>query len=142
MNSGEDGALPMVSSSSSASDKYEGTVSLDSSPEEDLSSLRVVEVVKELGLMTCERSEFFQRARLLDWRRRRVCLPWRCPHGGRGSGQSTGRSGKKRARCRRDTRKGTKPGTEKRRENSQPLIVDGMRTGVTRACRHLRANVV
>ena len=36
----------------------------------------------------CVRSEFCQRARLLSWRRRRVCLPWRCPHGRRGSGQS------------------------------------------------------
>ena len=31
MNSAEESALPMVSSSSSASNKYEGTVSLDSS---------------------------------------------------------------------------------------------------------------
>ena len=31
MNSGEESALPMVSSSSSASNKYEGTVSLDCS---------------------------------------------------------------------------------------------------------------
>ena len=38
--------------------------------EDDFGSLRVVEVVKELGLITCVRSEFCQRARLLVWRRR------------------------------------------------------------------------
>ena len=64
-----------------------------------------MEVVKELGLITCERGEFGQGARLLIWRRRRVCLPWRRPHGGRGSGQGSGRSGKRRARDRRDTEK-------------------------------------
>ena len=49
MNSVEDSAFPMVSSSSSASHEYEGSASL---------SLPVVEVVKELGLITCGRSEF------------------------------------------------------------------------------------
>ena len=116
-NSGEENAFPMVSSSISTSHKYEGSVFLspDSLLEDHFSSLREVEVVKELGLITCGRREFCQRARLLSWRRRRVCLPWRCPHGGRGSGQSTGGSGKRRARWRRDTRKGTKRGTEKQR---------------------------
>ena len=51
-------------------------------------------------------------------------LPWRRPHGGRGSGQSTSRSGKRRARGRRDTRKGTRRGTESQRTNAQPLIMD------------------
>ena len=63
MNSGEESALPMVSSSSSASDKYEGTASLDSSPEDDFSSLREVEVVRELGLITCVSGVFGQGAR-------------------------------------------------------------------------------
>ena len=34
--------------------------------EDDFSSLRVVEVVRELGLITCERGEFGQGARLLS----------------------------------------------------------------------------
>ena len=50
MNSGEESALPLVSSSSSASNKYEGTASLDSSWK-----MISVEVVRELGLITCER---------------------------------------------------------------------------------------
>ena len=56
MNTGEESALPMVSASSSASNMYEGTLSL----EEDFSSLREVEVVRELGLITCERGVFGQ----------------------------------------------------------------------------------
>ena len=55
----------MVSSSTSTSHKFEGTASLDFVPEEDFNSFRVVEVVKELGLKTCERSVFGQGARLL-----------------------------------------------------------------------------
>ena len=65
----------------------------------------------------CGRSVFCQRARLLSWRRRRVWLPWRCPHGRRGSGQSTGRSGKRRARWRRDTRR-----ESERRNNEEQTL--------------------
>ena len=68
-------------------------------------SLWVVEVVEELGLITCGRSVFHQRARLLSWRRHKDKLHWRCPHGRRSSGQSTGRSGKRRTRWKRDTRR-------------------------------------
>ena len=110
-------------------------------PEDDFSSLRVAEVVKELGLLTCERGEFGQGARLLIWRRRRVCLPWRRPHGGRGSGQSTGRSGKRRARDRRERRKGTRGGTESQRTNAQPLIMDDHGDDMTRSCRLLSHDV-
>ena len=49
MNSGEDRAIPMVSSSSSASNKYEGSV-------------------RDVGLITCGRTVYCQRARLLSWR--------------------------------------------------------------------------
>ena len=62
----------MVSSSSSASNKYEGTASLDSSWKMISVVSEVVEVVRELGLLTCERGVFGQGARLLIWRRRRV----------------------------------------------------------------------
>ena len=81
------------------------------------SSLRVVEVVKELGLITCGRSVFCQGARLLGWRRRRGYLTWRCPHGRRGSGLSTGRSGRRRARGRRDTRR-----ESERRSNEEQTL--------------------
>ena len=74
----------------------------------------------------CGRSVLCQRARLLNWRRRRVCLPGRCPHGRWGSGQSTGTSEKRRARFRRDTRKRTKRGTEKQQTvNRSPWMVWG-----------------
>ena len=53
-----------------------------------------------------------------------VKLPWRCPHGRRGSGQNTGRSGKRRARSRRDTRKRTRRGTEREQTINQPLTKD------------------
>ena len=114
MNSGEESALPMVSSSSSASIKYEGTASLECSLEDDFSGLGVVEVVRELRLITCERGEF-----------------------GRGSGQGPGRggSGKRRARDRRDTRKGTRRGTV--RENNQTHDMDDHGDDMTRSCRHL-----
>ena len=62
----------MVSSSSSASHKYEGSVSMSPNLlEDDFGSLREVDVVKELGLLTGVRGEFCQGARLLSWRRRR-----------------------------------------------------------------------
>ena len=69
--------FPMVSSSSSASHKYEGSVSLspDSSWKIISSSLRVVELVKDVGLITCGRIVYRHGARLLSWRRRREnCL--------------------------------------------------------------------
>ena len=61
MNSGEESALPMMSSLISASCKYEGLVLL----EENFSGLWVVEIVEEVGLITCERGVVDQRARLL-----------------------------------------------------------------------------
>ena len=134
MNSGEESALPMVSSSSSASHKYEGIASFVAGLllEDDFGSLRVVEVVKELGLITCGRSEFCQGAKVLVWRSGSGYLPRRCPDGRRrrSSGKSTGRSGKRRASGRRDTRRGT----ESEQTISQPHIMDDHR--VMRTCRH------
>ena len=56
-----------MSSLSSESHKYEGTASLspDCSKKEDFTSLRAVEIVKIVGLITCERRVIGQRARLL-----------------------------------------------------------------------------
>ena len=85
--------------------------------EDHFSSLRIVEVVKELGLVTCGRSVFCQGARLLGWRRRRGYLPWRCPHGRRSPGQSTGKIGKRRGRWRRDTRR-----ESERRSNEEQTL--------------------
>ena len=57
--------------------------------EEDFSSLWVVEVVRDVGLISCGRSEFCQGAKLLVWRSGSGYLLRRCPHGRRGSRQST-----------------------------------------------------
>ena len=81
---------------------------------------------------TCVRSVFCQRARLLSWRWHKEELPWHCPHGRRGSGQSTGRSGKRRAKWRTDTRKGTKRGTEREQTLNQPVTMDDHEYGVMR----------
>ena len=71
MNSGEDSAFPMVSSSSSASCNYEGIKSLDCS----MRKISVVEIVKDVGLITCERRVIGQRARLFIWRSASGILP-------------------------------------------------------------------
>ena len=78
--------------------------------EEDFSGLWEVEVVKDVGLITCERGEFGQGARLLSWRSASGILLRRHPHGGRGSAQSSGK--RRRRKYRRNTRKGTRWGTE------------------------------
>ena len=107
----------MVSSSSSVSNKFEGTVSLDCNWKK-IWVVWVVEVVKD-GLITCERGDFGQKARLLSWRSASGILPrWR-PHGGRGSAQGSGR----RRKDRRNTQRGTKWGTE--RENKQSSRTHG-----------------
>ena len=79
-------------------------------------SLWAVEVVKELGLITCGRSAFCQGARLLGWRRRRGYLPWRCWHWRWNAGQSTGRVWKGRGKRRRETGEG-----KTRRERQRTL---------------------
>ena len=72
-------------------------------------------------------------------------LPWRRPHGGRGSGQGPGRSGKRRARDRRDTRKGTRRGTESQRTDTQTHNMDDhgddmplSQCGVSHIMKHVR----
>ena len=67
MNSGEDSAFPIGSSSSSASHEYDGSVSMstDSFLENRCKSLSVVEVVELVGLITCERVVYRHRAILL-----------------------------------------------------------------------------
>ena len=86
MNSGEDSAVPMISSSSSASHEYESSVSM--SPD---SSWKIIEEVYEwwksprtLGLITCEKMVFRHGAILLIVRRRGGFIPRRCRHIGDG----------------------------------------------------------
>ena len=73
MNSGEESALPMVSSSSSASNKYEGPASLDCS----WMKISVVsEKSKSSGrLITCERVFSGLGVRLLIWQSASGILP-------------------------------------------------------------------
>ena len=63
--------------------------------EEDFSSLWVVEIVKDVGLITSERRVIGQRARLLIWRSASGILPRWSPHG-RGRYKSRFRQKKKR----------------------------------------------
>ena len=65
MNSGEDSAFLISSSSSSATNEYDGSVSMSTDSFWKTSSVvsEIVEVVKDVGLITCGRSEFCQRAR-------------------------------------------------------------------------------
>ena len=81
----------MVSSLISESCKNEGLVSLYGSLEENLSGLWVVEIVEEVGLITCERRVIGQRARLLIGRSAQGILLRQHPHGrGKGRSQSSG----------------------------------------------------
>ena len=105
----------MVSSSSSASHKYEGSVEVS----------KVVEVVKDVGLITCGRMENRQGAILLIGRRRSGCFPWRCCHG-RSAGQGTGGIGKRRGKQRRETGEGQTRRDGQRTDN-QTLTMDGMK---------------
>ena len=99
--------------------------------EDDFGSLRVVDVVKELGLITCERSESCQgkTPHLAE-------AQWLFPSVVHMEEELQDRvqveKGKRSARCRRDTRKGTRRGTEKQRTNAQPLIMDDHACGVMR----------
>ena len=68
MNSGEESALPMVVVTDLRVKQVRGPGVAGGPLEDHFSGLRVVEVVKELGLIACERSEFGQGARLLSWR--------------------------------------------------------------------------
>ena len=75
-------------------------------PDEDFSSLWVVEIVKDVGLVTFEKSVVGRRARLLIWRSASGILPRWSPHG-RGRGTSPGSDSR---RDRWNTRKGTRWG--------------------------------
>ena len=58
---------------------------------ENFSGLRVVEIVEEVGLITCERGVIGQRARLFNGRSAQGILLRRDPHGrGKGRSQSSG----------------------------------------------------
>ena len=90
------------------------------SPQLEQSAVLASTDAADVSIYSCAggRSEFCQRARPLDWRRRSGYLPWRCPHGRRGSGESTGSSGKRRGK-QRETH-GKEQG-EKQRSKEQTL---------------------
>ena len=90
--------------------------------EDDFGSLRIVEVVKELGLVTCQRGEFRQGSSLLSWR------PWFSCLGivhieEKVQDRVQIEAEEKSKGAGRDTRKGTRRGTELR-PNAQLLIMD------------------
>ena len=101
-------------------------------PEDNFSSLRVVEVVRELGLITFERSGFGHGAKILSWRSAS------CPDVDHKEEEvqvrGPGRSGKRKARDRRDTRKGTKRRTER---TNQTHDMDDRVDDMTRSWTHL-----
>ena len=84
--------------------------------EDHCRSLWEVEVVLDVGLITCERMVYRHGATLLIRRRRSGCFPRRCWHWRRSAGQSAGRVWKRRGKRRRETREG-----QTRRDNERTI---------------------
>ena len=85
-----------------------------------------MEVVKELGLITCGRSVFCQGARLLGWRRRRViCVD--VVHMEEGVQDRVQVEVRREEQGEEETH--GKGQSEETTRNNQPLIMDGMSMG-------------